>query len=359
MRSRRNRIILHVDMDSFFSAIEQRENPELRGKPVVVGADPKGGKGRGVVSTASYEARRYGVRSAMPISQAYKLCPHCVFLPVRHELYWRVSRRIMQILRSYAVKFQQVSVDEAYLDVTGIAKSYAEAAKLAKRIKAEIYEKEKLTCSIGIGPNKLVAKIASDHRKPDGLTVVEPQEVERFLSPLPVRKIPGIGPRSEEVLKELGITTIGELANCDVQRLIPAFGRWAHRLIMLARGIDDREVRERSKVKSIGRERTFEHDLGEEEALKSALEEIAEGVHRDLEEEGFLFKTLTLKVRFADFETHTHARTLSSYHGDLDTIKEVAEALLSSFLRGRKVRLLGIRLSKLKKRQAVTLEDFM
>ena len=250
-------------------------------------------------------------------------------------------------------------MDEAYLDVTGIAKSYADAVRLAERIKAEIYEKEKLTCSIGIGPSKLVAKIASDHRKPDGLTVVTPEEVEHFLAPLPVRKIPGIGPKSGELLKKLGITTIGELAGCDVQRLIPAFGRWAHRLVMLARGIDGREVRERSEVKSIGRERTFENDIEEEAELIAALEGIAERVHRDLEEEGFLFKTLTLKVRFADFETHTRARTLSSYHDDLATIKEVAKALLSGFLRGRKVRLLGIRLSKLKKRQTATLEHFL
>ncbi|NOZ58675.1 MAG: DNA polymerase IV [Euryarchaeota archaeon] len=358
MRRRRGRIVLHVDMDSFFSAIEQRENPELRGRPVVVGADPKGGRGRGVVSTASYEARRYGVRSGMPISQAYRLCPSCIFLPVRHELYWRVSKRIMQILRSYAAKFQQVSVDEAYLDVTGLVKSYGEAEKLARRIKAEIYEKEKLTCSIGIGPNKLVAKIASDHRKPDGLTVVPPGEVESFLAPLPVRKIPGIGPRSEALLKELGITTIGELAQCDVQRLIPLFGRWASRLVMLARGVDEREVRERSKVKSIGREQTFPRDLEEEEELRAALEELAERVHRDLKEEGFLFRTLTLKVRFSDFETHTRAKTLRSHHGDLATIKEVSQSLLSRFP-PRKVRLLGIRLSKLKKRQAVTLDDFM
>ncbi len=353
---RRERIIIHVDMDSFFSAIEQRENPELRGKPVVVGADPE--KGRGVVSTASYEARRYGIRSAMPITRAKKLCPHCVFLPVRHELYWQVSKRIMQILRSYAARFQQVSVDEAYLDVTGIAKSYEEAAELARRIKREIYEKERLTCSIGIAPNKLVAKIASDHRKPDGLTVVKPGEVESFLAPLPVRKIPGIGARSEALLRELGITKIGELARCDVQKLIPHFGRFASRLVLLARGVDEREVGERPKVKSIGREQTFLRDIEEEEELRAALEELAERVHRDLEEEGFLFRTLTLKVRFASFETHTRAKTLKSHHADLATIKEESQRLLSEFL-GERVRLLGIRLSKLKRRQEVTLEDFL
>ncbi len=359
MKHRSDRIIMHVDMDSFFAAVEQRENPELRGKPVVVGADPKGGKGRGVVSTASYEARKYGIRSGMPISKAYKLCPHCIYLPVRYELYARVSENIMKILRSKAVKFQQVSIDEAYLDVTGRVKNYEEAIELAKEIKSEIYKKEKLTCSIGIAPNKLVAKIASGYKKPDGLTVVKPEDVEKFLELLPLRKIPGIGPKSKEALKKLGIETIGDLAKCDVQKLIPYFGRWSYELIMLAKGIDDREVGERRDVKSIGRERTFQEDIDDEERLKKAVEEIAELVHSDLKEEEYLFRTVTLKIRFSDFETHTKSKTLTSHHDDLETIKNVALSLLSHFLGKKKVRLLGIRLSNLKKKQRVSLDRFL
>lgn len=353
------RIIFHLDMDSFFSAIEQREEPELEGRPVVVGADPRGGKGRGVVSTASYEAREYGVHSAQPISKAYRLCPQCVFLPVRHRLYTKVSDRIMHLLRKHAVNFQQVSIDEAYIEVTGRVESYSQAEGLARRIKNEIHGKEKLTCSIGIAPNKMVAKIASDHQKPDGLTVIRPGEVEGFLAPLRVGKIPGIGPKSQEALKAMGIETIGRLAETDVQRLMPHFGRESHRLVSAARGVDEREVGEGREVKSVGRQKTFQEDITEEENLQGAVEKVAEQAHRDLIEGRLLFKTLTLIIRFSDFETLSRAKSLKSFHGDLRSIKGVARELLSEFQVHKGIRLLGIRLSNLKKRQQVTLDDYL
>lgn len=197
------RIVLHVDMDSFFASVEVREHPELKGKPVVVGADSRRGSGRGVVSTCSYEARKYGIHSAMPVSKAYKLCPECVFLPVRMDLYKAVSSNVMQILRGFSEKFEQVSVDEAYL-VPFDVRSFDDALICAQRIKDEVKQQEEITCSVGIGPNKLIAKISSGFQKPDGLTIVRPEDVRDFLFPLPVSKIPGIGRKTTEVLKVMG-----------------------------------------------------------------------------------------------------------------------------------------------------------
>jgi len=204
------RIILHVDMDCFFAQVEERESPEIKGKPVIVGSDPKEGKGRGVVATSNYLARAFGIHSAMPISIAYRKCPEAVFMPPRMDSYKEASMAVMEIFRSYADKFQQVSIDEAYLDISHID-DYDAARVLAEKIKKEVLEKEKLTCSIGIGPNKLVSKIAANENKPDGLTVVLPENVNVFLDPMPVRKLHGIGPKSAERLNSLGLETIKHL----------------------------------------------------------------------------------------------------------------------------------------------------
>lgn len=335
-------------MDSFFASVEIREKPDIAGKPVVVGADPKGGKGRGVVSTCSYEARKYGLRSGMPISRAYKLCPDAVYLPVNFPLYTGASREVMNILRSYAGKFQQAGIDEAYLDVSSTG-SFEAARQLALKIKKEISEKEKLTCSIGVGPSKIVAKIASDYKKPDGLTVVEPSKVKDFLSPLPVGKIPGIGKKTGALLKTMGIENIGQLADCDIQKLISRFGKWSIYLHDLASGIDESEVREEECCKSISREITFEEDVDDPRLLNRTMEALAEDVRASLLEESFLFKTLTIKVRYRGFITHTKSRTLEHFTNDLNTIKELSKALLKAFLYREKIRLIGIRLSRLEK----------
>lgn len=211
----KNKIIMHVDMDAFFAAVEEGGHPEFKGMPIIVGADPKEGRGRGVVSSASYEARKFGVKSGMPISRAWKLCPEAVYLPVNYGLYAKVSSEIMGILRKYAGKFERWGIDEAFLDVTSKVRDYEEAEALARKIKNEIFEKEGLTCSIGIGPNKLVAKMASDFQKPDGSTVVKEEAVEKFLAPLPVRKLLWVGRKTEQKLKKIGIKTIGDLANYD------------------------------------------------------------------------------------------------------------------------------------------------
>ncbi len=343
-----NRIIFHVDMDSFFASVEIREDPGLTGKPVIVGADPKGGKGRGVVSTSSYEARKFGVHSRMPISRAYKLCPNAVYLPVNFPLYTRVSENVMRILRGYAEKFQQVGIDEAYIDVSNIG-SYGDARELALKVKKEIMEKEKLTCSIGIGTSKVVAKIASDYNKPDGLTVVEHSQIKGFLSPLPVRKIPGIGKKTEALLKTIGIEKIGQLADYDIQNLQSRLGKWSVYLHNLANGIDDGEVREEECCKSISRETTFEENTDDPQILNKTMDEIAEDVKKGLSEQGFFFKTLSIKVRSKNFVTHTRAHTMVHFTDDIKLIKDISKSLLNEFLDGKKIRLIGIRLSNLEK----------
>jgi DNA polymerase IV (DinB-like DNA polymerase) len=221
---RKKPIILHVDMDHFFSAIEEREHPEIKGKPVVVGADPQGGRGRGVIKTCNYEARAFGLRSGMPISTAWQLCPHAVYARENYPLYKEVSEQIMSILKKYADRFQSWGFDEAFLDVSSEAESYEEAAQLAVCIKHEILWHEKLTCSIGVAANKLVAKIASDFKKPDGLTVVKEDEAEAFLAPLRVRRMLWIGEKTERRLNAMGIKTIGDLARFDVRLLVGRFG---------------------------------------------------------------------------------------------------------------------------------------
>ncbi len=345
------RIILHLDMDSFYASVEMRERPEIRGKPVIVGADPKNGKGRGVVCTCSYEARGFGIRSAMPISQAYVLCPHAVFLPPDFPRYVQASADVMAILRSYGFSLQQVSIDEAYLDVSRLG-SFSAARELSTEIKKTVLTKLGLNCSIGVGPGKIIAKIASDFTKPDGLTVVEPGYTEEFLAPMPVRKIPGIGKKSEAELFEIGIKTIGDLARSDIQSLIVRYGQGAVALQALARGIDDSVIEERDGMKSVSRERTFEHDTSDTQVILRTLDSLAREVQRSLSEEHLRFKTITVKVRYTGFITRTKARTLSHSTDDEGVIRTCAHSLLRETLDDRKIRLLGLRLSSLEKRDA-------
>ncbi len=342
------RIILHVDLDAFFPSVEVREHPELKGKPVVVGADPKGGTGRGVVSSASYEARKYGVRSAMPISRAWKLCPDCVYLRPHFDLYVPASNSIMKILKSHADKFEQGGIDEAYLDISSRVKDFDDAREFAKSLMEEVLEKEKLTCSIGVGPNKLVAKIASDYKKPYGLTVVKPEDVKEFLFPMKVRKIPGVGPKTERALNELNIESVSDLASVLPETLTRLFGIWGARLHEFANGIDNSEVIEEYETKSIGRDTTFEKDLDDEEQIFQVLDGLAEEVHADVVATGFKFKTITVRVRYQDFDTHTRSKSLLFATNDLDILRNNAKRLIAPFLSGnRKIRLIGVRASSL------------
>jgi len=342
------RIIFHLDMDHFFSAVEERERPELKGKPVIVGAAPLSGKGRGVVSTSNYEARKFGVRSGMPISRAWKLCPEGVYLPVNYELYERVSGEIMDILRKYAGKFEQWGIDEAFLDMSSKVRDYAEAEALAREIKQEIYENEGLTCSVGVSSNKLVAKIASEAQKPDGLTVVKEEDVEKFLAPLPVRRLLGVGKKTGQMLEGMGIKTIGELAHFDPAVLTESFGVMGTQLYLMAHGIDRSEVEERSEIKSIGRDVTFLEDTDDFGHVMNVLNELSEEVSRYVLDQRLFFKTVTVRVRYENFETHTHSKTLPFMTDRLQDLKKASAELAQSYLKpGRKIRLVGVRVSSL------------
>jgi len=339
-----SRIILHIDMDSFYASVEMNERPELRGKAVVIGADPKNGKGRGVVSTCSYEARAFGIRSAMPISQAFVLCPHAVFLPPDFPRYVKASADILAILKAHGFPIRQVSIDEAFLDVSRLG-TFSAAAELAVRIKGTILAQLGLTCSIGIAPTKVVAKIVSDVNKPDGLTVVEPENLFSFLAPMPVRKIPGIGKKSEAELFGMGIRTIRDLAAYDIQVLIARFGRSAISLQGITAGIDTSEVKEQEGVKSVSRETTFTDDTDDGRLIAATIDTLAEEVCRNLLDESLHCRTVTVKVRYQDFITKTKARTLPHYTNDPATVRTSVHALLREIFDGRKIRLIGIRLS--------------
>jgi DNA polymerase IV (archaeal DinB-like DNA polymerase) len=342
------RIIFHLDMDHFFTAVEERERPEIKGKPVIVGSDPKEGKGRGVVSTSNYEARASGVRSGMPISQAWRLCPKAVYLPPNFPLYIRVSGEIMAIARKYAGRFEQWGIDEAFLDVSDQVTSYSEAEALARQIKQEIKEKEGLTASIGVGPNKLVAKVASDFKKPDGLTVVKAEEVEKFLEPLSVRKLLWVGRKTEAKLKDLGVNTIGDLARYDPTTLSSMFGVAGLQMHLMAKGIDRSEVEERMGVKSISHETTFEEDTGDTTIIFQALDALCEDVLKETLGQHLLFKTVTVKIRYQGFETHTRSKTLPFLTNRLrDLQKTSSELLFNNLSKDRKVRLIGVRVSSL------------
>jgi DNA polymerase IV (DinB-like DNA polymerase) len=346
--SEKRRIILHFDMDHFFTAVEERENPELKDKPVIVGADPKGGTGRGVVSTSNYQARKFGIKSGLPISRAWRLCPEAVYLPVNYELYAKVSNEIMDILRRHADKFEQWGIDEAFLDVTSKVVDYASAEALARKIQDEIYTKEKLTCSVGIGPNKLVAKIASDFQKPNGLTLVKQEEVEKFLAPLPVRKLLWVGRKTGQKLGNMGIKTIGDLTRTDPTVLTETFGELGKQLHSMARGLDSSEVQERSQTKSISRELTFQQDIDDIESVLKTLDTLSQEVCQDALEQGFSFKTVTIRIRYTNFETHTHSKTLPFITNRLQDIEKTTRKLLQPYLRqNRKIRLVGVRVSNL------------
>jgi len=342
-------VILHVDLDAFFPAVEVREHPELKDKPVIVGADPKEGKGRGVVSSASYEARKSGVKSAMPISRAWELCPDGVYLRPHFDLYIEASNHIMQILRNHADKFEQAGIDEAYLDISSRVNSFDEAADFAKKLMEEVLDKEKLTCSVGVAPNKMLAKIGSDFEKPYGLTVIKEEDAEEFLAPLKVRKIPGIGPKTAERLWDLNIGTISDLAATDPELLIRLFGSWGTKLHEYAHGVDRREVIEGYETKSIGREVTFEKDVDDEDKILETLDDLAEEIHTELINSGFRFKTITVKVRYENFDTYTRAKSLPFLTNDVYILRNSAKRLINALLRSnKKVRLIGLRVSTLK-----------
>lgn len=355
------RIIAHLDMDAFFASVEEREKPRLKGLPIVVGADPVDGKGRGVVSTANYKAREYGIRSAMPISQAWLLSenarksgkPAAVFIGGNFDVYGKVSDEVMAIVRKRVPHVEQASVDEAYLDVS-FTGSYEEAEKLCQEIKKEIKKKEKVTCSIGLGPNKLIAKIAVDMHKPDGLTVIREPEAEKFLEPLPIRKIPGVGPKAEEIFRKLNIKTIKDAKKLSQGDLYDLMGEWGLELYEKLRGHDNSEIVEEYEVKSIGGQETFPEDTKDFSKINERLGALCSDIISRLEASEFKFyKTAAITVRFDDFETKTRAHTFSESAKDAKVLYFEALKLLSPFLdkrenpKNKMIRLIGVRIEKL------------
>lgn len=338
------RTIMHVDMDAFFAAIELRRRPELKGKPVIVGGSGEPTQ-RGVVSTASYEARKYGIHSGMPLRIALHQCPQCIFLPVDHETYARVSKQIKAILRAFCPRIEDIGLDEAFLDVS---EAPVELKTMARQIKDRILETTGLTCSVGIGPNKLLAKIASDLEKPDGLTVLRPEDIPQRVWPLPTRTLWGVGPKFAARLAEAGATTIGDLARLDQETLVRLFGH-AHGeyLYRAARGIDDSPVVTHHRRKSIGHETTFQHDVTDAEVLNRTLQRLLVKSIERLRHGHFKVHTVTVKVRFADFDTHTRSQTLAEATDRRGPIEEAVWQCLARFDLVKPVRLLGIRLSHL------------
>ena len=339
------RRILHCDMDCFYAAVHIRDDPSLEGSPVVVGGDPSG---RGVVAAANYEARTYGIHSALPAAQARRLCPHTVFLKPDFRRYREESQAIFAIYRDYTPIIQTLSLDEAFLDVSEHLGEHGSATAIAVDIRRRVCEERRLTVSVGVGPNKLVAKIASDFDKPDGLTVVRPSGVEAFLAPLPVRRLHGIGPATEKTLHTMGLTTVGDLRRVSVDLLLARFGHWGRTMHDRAWGIDDRSVHSRHVRKSLSTERTFAGNLNKVEEINEILDAMASEVAQGLEKRRLAASTITVKVRYPDFETPTRSHTLPVPTADAATIAALARELVRrTDAVHRSVRLLGIGASNL------------
>ena len=334
-------IFLHVDMDAFFASVEQHDRPELKGKPVVVGAPPDQ---RGVVAAASYEARRFGIHSAMPSRTAFQKCPQAIFLRGNMARYREVSREIMRIFESYTPLLQPLSIDEAFLDVTGAQRLFGDGQTIAEKIRHDIRKQTGLTASVGIAPNMFLAKMASDMNKPDGITLVpfEQEAIERFLAPLPIGRMWGVGKVTQKKLLSLGLPTFEKLQQCAVETLEEAFGeRAAKRFSYLARGIDERGLTLESKEKSISNEITFQEDATDRKIIEFAYKRLIDKVGGRVRNAGFVAATVHLKIRWSDFSTITRQTKLSIPCSDDITLREVGMALLNGQLRNRPIRLIG------------------
>ncbi len=357
-------------MDAFFASVEERNNPHFKGKPIAVGSDPMQGHGRGVVSTANYKAREYGIHSALPISKAWQLSeeakkqgkPEVIFLTPDFPAYEKASQNVLGIIRKYSKTVEPASIDEFYFDLS-LAKTFKKAGEICKKIKEEIRRKEKITCSVGIGPNKLISKIAAGERKPDGLVIVpacagrRQEDAEKFLEPLPIRKIPGIGPKTEEIFQKMGIGTVKELKKISIEELHETLGKHGEDIYWKARGVDESAIEEFREVKSIGEQETFLQDTSDAVPILEAINKMCGSVFKTFREHGFTgFKTIVVIVRFSNFQTTTFSHTLKEYFGRQDLQKFKMETVKSilPFLdhrknpQGRRIRLLGVRIEKLK-----------
>lgn len=340
------RVIAHLDMDAFFAAVEQRDNPSLKGKPVIVGADPKNGHGRGVVATCSYEARKFKIHSAMPISIAYQRCPHGIFLRGDHRKYSRVSQDIFKVLYDFTPDIQPVSIDEAFMDLTGSFHFYGTALNTCRKIKERILREIGLTASVGIAPNKMVAKICSDHCKPDGLLEIKEEHVLPFLWSLPVAKLWGVGKHTQDMLQQMKINNVGDLAKTPLEVLVNTFGAHGEHLHRLAKGIDEREVVVDDEIKSVSHEHTFDEDTADKEEVLNEMLYLCEKVSRRLRKYDLKGKTVALKIRLKGFKTYTRASTLAQRINFSDIIYRTSLELFNEFYKpGMYIRLIGVRVS--------------
>jgi DNA polymerase-4 len=350
-------ILAHLDLDAFFAAVEELENPELRDKPLVVGGDPRG---RGVVSTANYAARTYGIHSAMSAAEALRRCPHAVFLRPRHALYGQYSRAVWEVVAEIVPRVERTGLDEGYLDLSTVASNFTRARAVAAAVQTSVRATTSLSCSLGVSTSKVVCKIASDRRKPAGITVVPPGREAAFLAPLPVRLLPGVGPRAEERLVSAGVTTVGALAALDDQALRAVLPGSVGRLLRdRAQGVDPRDLELDAEQVSISAEDTFARDLVDRELLHVEVRRLADLVSERLRRTSLSGRTVTAKLRYADFSIRTRSTTLGAAVDDAETIGNVACGLLDRGLRDRPgaLRLVGVGVSSLSPYRQLTLDE--
>lgn len=331
-------MILHIDMDAFYASVEQLDDPRLKNKCVIVG----GTSNRGVVSAASYEARQFGVRSAMPIYQAKQKCPHGIFVPPRMDRYQEVSKKIMAVLREFSPLVEPVSIDEAYVDITGCQRLFGEPQAIALEIKSKIRETVNLSCSVGVAPNKFLAKIASELQKPDGLKLIMPDQVPQFIDSLPIKKVPGVGQKMAQRLELLGIRTLGDVRKLPEKSLLKHLGKFGQRLRALSSGADDSPVTPHASHKSASSERTLAADTSDIKLLKRYLLSQSEEVAKQLRKSGVRAKTITLKIKDAGFKTVTRRTTIAIPTQSSKTIYKHAAQLIDDFKMTKKIRLIGV-----------------
>ena len=341
------RAIIHIDMDAFYASVEQRDNPELKGKPVIIGGSVES---RGVVSTASYEARKYGVHSAMPMAEAHRLCPDGVYLPVDMQKYRLVSHQIMDIFHRFTPEVEAISLDEAFLDVTASQKLFGTAEEIGREIKRLIKTELNLTASVGLAYNKFLAKLASDMDKPDGFYQIGPEELESKVWPLPVRRMMGVGGKTAQLLEEMGVRTIGQLAKMNVGLLEHILGKQGIMMYEVANGVDNRMVEPVRESKSVGRETTFPKDISERYVLETILFTLADDVCHTLRATNLKGRTVSIIIRYPDFRSITRAQTLDGYTSSFEPVFEAVKQLMEhNYKDGTPVRLIGVTVSGLKK----------
>ncbi|MBD3229841.1 MAG: DNA polymerase IV [Candidatus Lokiarchaeota archaeon] len=345
------RVIFHVDMDAFYASVEIRENSDLENKPVVVGVGPNVEKFKGVVSTASYKAREYGIKAGIPLIQAYNKCKDIVIMPARISYYKEVSNNIMEILKKYSDKFQQISIDEAYLDVSKRIEDYDSIENLVNKIKEEILNNEGLTCSIGVGPNKSIAKIASGFKKPSGVTIINSDKIRKFLDPLPVKTIPGVGKKTKKLLAKRGIEKIKDLIKLSKSDLISLLGKAGGKIYDIAIGRESSEVKPRGPRKSLGFIRSFESSTDDIKKIKEKIKELSKSIIKKIQADDFQFRTMSIIIRFDDFSVITRSNSLTHHTNDYKVlIKNVIDLFDKVYdNEKRKIKRIGVRVSNLTK----------